>query len=435
MRARSRPPTELIAFAIVFAGFLAGGIASGGGPDGTPGGGEAARAAVREVAPIAHRVERIRGLRFKHLPRPVVVTPGQAAADQLRQLDRGYGPRRRHADEELLELLGLVPPGTDIRSVASDVSSGEVAGYYDTERGRLAIVDAPATRAGVLTEITLAHELTHALEDQRFGLEEKAGAGADDGSSAYSAMVEGTATAVMSEYARRYVNPTALLGASLGSLGEAEAGAKSVPPYIQRTLEFSYTAGQRWVEALRRGRGWRRVNAAERRRPPDSTEQVIHPDKYLRRERPAPAPIADPGLGRGWRRATRGTMGELDTRELLRLGTDDASATTAAAGWGGGRYAMWTNARAARGCARPCRAADVLVLRWTWDTARDAREFDTVLPLYLAKGLHAGEAGAARWRVGSGGAAIGVRGLTTTLAFAPSPPAAERLAARAARGP
>jgi hypothetical protein len=376
-----------------------------------------ADAVLAQVTPIAHRVEAIRGVRFRRVPRPVLVTPAQTRDLQLRDLDRTYPAARRSADEHVVETLGLVPHGTDLRKVLGDVSGEQVAGFYDTRRKRLAVVDGPVASNSVLTEITLAHELDHALDDQRFGLRDDT-AGTDDRTSAYTALIEGTATAVMDEYARRYIPP----GSALLSVFSAVGPKTPIPPYLQRSLEFSYTGGERFVSALRDADGgrWALVNRALAKRPPDSTEQVMHPEKYLRRERPLPVRIGPLGLGAGWKRTSAGAIGEFDTRELLKLGTDPATAATAAAGWGGARYEQWENG-----------AARVLVLRWRWDTPGDAREFDAALPLYLLKGLKASAAGPARWTVRDpGGAAIDVSGGVTTLAFAPSPEQAAALAAQ-----
>lgn len=426
-------PEAVIASALL--AFVVVGILFGGAGSGSNNRKDAAAVVAAEVRPIALRVQLIRGVRFKRIPRPVVVTPGQTRAAQLRDLDRGYPAARRRADAQLLELLGLVPPGTDLRKLLGDISREQVAGYYDTHHKRLAIVDGPAAANGTLAEIAMAHELNHALEDQRFGLHENPAAGADDGASAYTALVEGTATSVMNEYAQRFISPGAALVSAFAALGPSAQATSSIPPYIQRSLEFSYTGGERFIASLRAvdGGGWKLVNSALRGHPPVSTEQVIHPDKYMKDERPRPVAIGRLGLGPGWQRDSSGSLGEFDTRELMKLGVDDAAAATAAAGWGGGRYEMWTNAAASRKCADPCRAGEVLVLRWAWDTPLDAREFDAALPLYLARGLKARGAGTLRWAVGTGGAAAGVRGNSTTLAFAPSPDAAARVAAAAGR--
>src|SRR4051812_14556282 len=187
-------------------------VALGGESDSPAGGHSAgAGAVVREVATIARRDEQIRGLRFKHVPRPLLVTPAETRRESLAQLDRDYPAARRRTDEDLLELMGLVPAGTDLRSVEGDVSGGEVAGYYDTKRKRLAVVNGPAADNRVVAEITLSHELTHALEDQRFGVRDLTPSGADDGATAYTALVEGTATTVMDEYTRRFIPPGSAL--------------------------------------------------------------------------------------------------------------------------------------------------------------------------------------------------------------------------------
>ena len=404
----------MIALAVALAA-LAIALGNGGGSSGK----DPAAAVAAEVRPIAHRVEQVRGVRFKRIPPAEVVTPAQTRADQLKDLDKNYPPAQRRADEQVLTTLGLVPRGTDLRQVVGDVSGQQVAGFYDPQRKRMAVVDGPAAQNGVLAEITLAHELDHALDDQRFGIRDDT-SGTDDSTSAYTALVEGTATAVMDDYARRFIPPGAALASAFSALGPALGGTQSIPPYLQRSLEFSYTGGEQFVTALRNaaGGGWKLVNRALAKRPPTTTEQVMHPEKYLHREGALPVRIGPLGLGAGWKRSSRGTIGEFDTQELLKLGVTDSDASLAAAGWGGGRYELWQ-----RG------SQHALILRWRWDTPADTRQFDAALPLYVVKGLKGKAAGPARWTVATGGAAIDVSGGATTLAFAPSPAQAAALAA------
>src|SRR4051812_30955470 len=328
-----------LAVALVAIGIAVG---NGGGDQRDP-----ADAVVAEVKPIAQRVERIRGLRFKSIPKPEVVSPARTREAQLADLDRSYPPAQRRADADLLGMLGLIPRGTDLRELLGTVVSEQVAGYYDPRRKRLAIVNGPTAGNRVLTEISLAHELDHALDDQRFGLRDDT-AGTDDGASAYTALVEGTATAAMDEYARRYIPPGSALLSVFSAIGPAGPASESMPPYVQRSLEFSYTGGERFVTALRNrvGGRWTLVNNALAKAPPVTMEQIMHPEKYLQDEGPLPLRIGPLGLGGGWSRAARGTIGEFDTRELLRLGSDDATASTAAAGWGAGRYELWHRADA-----------------------------------------------------------------------------------------
>jgi len=354
------------------------------------------------VAVIARRVEALRALRFRERPVPQRVSPAQARREGLEDLDRSYPAARRRADEEVLKLLGLIEPRVDLRSISASVFGEGVAGYYDPRSKHLRIVDG-ATPGG-LGEIVLAHELTHALEDQRFGLAVQEGE-SDDGALARLALVEGSATLVMQQYLLRHIGAEEALG---GLLGSALQTGPDLPPFLQAQLIFPYIGGMEFVQALKQrgGGAWTLVDLADRVRVPDSTEQVLHPEKWVAVETPARVRL-DVALGAGWRRVTDGTWGEWQTRELL--GGDDA----AAAGWGGDRYELWQ--RDAAGCAAPCRRADVLVMRWRWDTPGDASEF-----LAALRGAPV---------AGSDGAAVEARGDTVTLVLAPTTALARRVAA------
>src|SRR3954452_3166470 len=414
---RVKAPTGEVVIVGLIAVLLVGGFVLGGTGSSSGGGGTAgAKAAAAKVAPISRRVEKIRGLRFKRLPRPLIVTPAQTRADSLRELDRQTTPSERRAAAQVLELLGLLPPGTDLRAVEGDVAGEQVAGYYDTRRKRLAIVAGAGAADDVTSEITLAHELDHALDDQRIGVRDLGSPGADDYASAYTALVEGTATSVMDQYARRYIDPGRALSSAFASAGPALASTKKIPPYVLSSILFSYTSGEKFVNELRRvGHGWKLVNYALRRRPPRSTEQVIHPEKYFIDERPVRVGVSGLGglLPRGWKRAAGGTVGEFDTDQILKLAVPDAAAGDAAAGWGGGSYVLWSGTDPKQ---------NVLVLAGAWDTPRDGTQFMSSARQYVAKTLH----GQAVLR------AVGP--LRTILVLAPTAAMRNRLAAGARLG-
>jgi hypothetical protein len=406
MRQKASSPEIVIVAVLVL--FLAAGLAVGAASrDRGPSAAAGAAAAARRVAPIARHVEAIRGLRFKRLPQPVIVTPAQTRADSLRDLDRTSPPSEQRASAQVLEMLGLLKPGTDLRAVAGDVSGEQVAGYYDTRRKRLAIVSGPAASDGVLAEITLAHELDHALDDQAIGLRDVSSVGADDSSSAYTALVEGVATAVMDEYARRFISPGRALSSAVSALGPSGGSTAGIPPYLLSSLLFSYVVGERFVTRLRSVAGsWKLVNYALRSRPPVSTEQVIHPEKYLVNERPVSVRLRVPS---GWKGLAHGTIGEFDTDQVLKLGVSASVAGNAAAGWGGGSYSLLRSGSGAR----------ALVVGWAWDTPRDASEFRRALAAYVAK------------RPGGSAVVARARGLRSALAVAPSASVAGSLASGA----
>jgi hypothetical protein len=369
---------------------------------------------VAPIPVIAHRVEAIRGLRFKAIPKPVVVSAAQARDDGLADFDRSYPAERQRADEEVLKLLGLIDPSVSLRSVNETTFSEGVAGYYDPRTKRLRIVRGAATGTRVVNEMVLAHELDHALEDQRFGLSSAGEGGSDDASLARLALVEGSATALMYRYVQRTFSSEETLASLLGSA--FAAGSGSLPPFLETELVWPYTGGRAFVEDLlaRAGGRWDLVNLADKVKPPVSTEQVLHPEKYLRAEPPKPVRLRiGPIVGSSYERTDAGRSGELQTREILAT-AGGSGLDVAAAGWGGDRYELW-EPRERTGCLAPCRSQDVLVMRWVWDTPRDVREFVPKLRLF-AHGLR------------SPGVAVAVRAGVVTLALAPRAGLARKLA-------
>ena len=313
------------------------------------------------VEVIAKRVEALRGVRFTRLPQPLTVTPETAQAEGLADLDRGYPAAERQADETIYELLGLVPEGTDLREISASLFGEQVAGYYDPRTGRLRVVEGTGGNR-VLDEVTLAHELTHALEDQVFALDTDVAEETGDAGYAYRALVEGTATAVMLEYAGRHFKADEAIGGLLSSAFSVTS-TTPLPPFVQASFTWPYMGGQAFVEELyaKANRSWRLVDVALRSRPPASTEQVLHPQKWLAVEQPLPIAPLDLRLPAGFDRVAAGVFGEWQTGQLL-------GAPDAASGWGGDRYELWT------------RAGDkALAIRWRWDTPQDADEFMTAL--------------------------------------------------------
>jgi hypothetical protein len=391
----------------------------------TEGDAEPAPERAAPVEEMARRVEALRGLRFESLPRPVGVTPAQARREGLQDLDRSYPEARRRADEQVLKLLGLIAPSVDLRDASASVFSEGVAGYYDPRTKRMRTVRGAATGTRVLAEMVLAHELTHALEDQRFGLGLEDQGGSDDTALARLALVEGSASELMYAYAQRHFTAEETLG---GVLGSAFAPTGSLPGFLQAQLLFPYTGGQEFVAALRERAGgrWTLVDLAERIRPPASTEQVMHPDKWVRVEPPMRVRVrAGAALGPGWKRASGGVLGEFQTRELLAEAGGGGSAE-AAAGWGGDRYELWRR-EPSPACAAPCRRSAALVARWRWDTTADEREFAGKLRQWVRDGLGATPQAGGTFGIDGGHVAVAERGGAVTLAMAPDGPLARRL--------
>jgi hypothetical protein len=383
---------------------------------------------------IEGRVERIRGLDFIRRPQPVLVNGAEVRRQGLLELDQQVSRPEQLADDELLKLLGLIPADSNLHAIQSAVFQDQVAGFYDPDTKRLALVKNAGAQDESVGEITLAHELTHALDDQRFGLKDEP-PGTNDRSTAYNALVEGDATSVMTRYATQYMTGSNLLGALFASTA---GGGPRLPPYIQSSLEFPYLEGQRFVDTLfRYARGWKLVNAAFKFRPPVSTQQILHPLDYVRNVRPLPIQMrARPLLGVGWQRLITGSLGEFDTRELIQLGIGTSRAADVAAAWRGGVYQLWRRGPLpSPGCAGPCRQRDALVLAWRTAPGSATQDFADAVGAYVVRGLNGRAQGRNQWTLPGSVASLTTTGGTTVLALAPTPELAASLSQRAALAP
>ncbi len=408
-RSSARRTPELVLLATIVVLGVAGALL------GPHGGGSSARSpevSSAHIALVERRVEGLRGLRFLH-PVPVsVLSPAATRRYGVAEQQHDVSAARQRAQVELMELLGPLPPGTDYAAITGAIYGEQVAGFYDPRRKRLVLV-----RGAGVDDVTLSHELTHALEDQHFDID-RAEHVDDDASNAATALVEGTATEVMTEYVQRYPSASPGLGEALKELGDVTSGTP-LPPAVLRELTFPYFAGQAFVQALRHGTGsWDLVNNAERYRPPLSTAQVMRPDRWFGVQGPAPVALP-PAPGPGWRRLAASTFGQFDTQQVL-YGTSGArAAARIAAGWLGGRYALWRQGSGA--CRAPCRGRDALVAGWR---VSNPGALGRGLSRWLRDGLHA-----RRGRLPDGSAAlvrVGHRGVR--LALAPTSALAARLA-------
>jgi hypothetical protein len=191
----------------------------------------------------------------------------------------------------------------------------------------------------------------------------------------------------------------------------------AMPPILRESLLFPYTVGLRFVSGLQGAGGWEAVNAAFAR-PPGSTEQIIHPEKYANGEQPIlvglPTDLAS-RLGAGWKVGLQDTFGEFQMQIWLKQNTTVPAATAidAAAGWGGDKVAVVNGPNGTWG----------VVLRTSWDTDADAATFESVATPIVAKlanpgAVLPGAGGRERWiliasdatTLGRLGSALGLAG-------------------------
>ena len=339
-----------------------------------PARGESLEQVSERVGEVARGVERVRELEFDRLPRVRLVGVDEATRDSLAELDHYVPPRRQRIEERVLAMLGLLPPDVRLREVLGEALTEEVAGYYVPRTETMALVRG-AGLGGLIAEVTLAHELTHALEDQRFDIEPHGASGfLSDRAVANAALREGSATLAMVEYVALTQGggqelPPEVRRRLLEELDELALPASSgLPRYVREGLVFSYAAGAIFVSRLESRGGWAAVDSAFGEDPPLSSEQIMHPRKYEVGEGPVPVRLRGvrAALPSGARVVARGDLGEFDTAQFLLDANGRGRAEEAAAGWGGSAFELF----------RLPGGGDVLVMAWAWDTPRDAAEFE-----------------------------------------------------------
>ena len=226
---------------------------------------EDASARLRE---IARDVERVRELQFERVPRLRIVSPEEATRDSLGEVDQYVSRRRQRIEEGLLVMLGLLPPGVRLREILGEALTEEVAGYYLPRTDTMALIRGAGFGA-LASEVTLAHELTHALEHQRFGIEpEEESFFVEDRAVGLTALREGSATVAMVDYVALKQFERIGLPASTG-----------LPRYVRESLVFPYAAGGRFVNRIQSRGGWEAVDRALGDDPPLSSEQNMHPEE------------------------------------------------------------------------------------------------------------------------------------------------------------
>ena len=266
-------------------------------------------------------------------------------------------PEEAVAQSRSLAALGLIPAGTDLLDLTLRLMSEQVAGFYDPLSDEMLVLfdGNPG-----LTEYFYAHEVIHALQDAYLDpddLMEDLTALNSDQTLATVALFEGDAVSGSTTYLERH---PALTGALLREVGRDSPVMDAAPAAVVITLLFPYTSGAAFVDRLRAEGGWDTVDAAYGD-VPASTEQILHPLKYLERDEPSLLALPDPAsaLGADWRVVDEDTLGELQTAVLLAnfdpgegfngITGDVAlpeAARNAAAGWDGDRFALWEDGRA-----------------------------------------------------------------------------------------
>jgi hypothetical protein len=293
----------------------------------------------------------------------------------IREEKEDKNDAERYADDKTLEAFGLIPKGFPLESFMLDVLTDQVAGLYDPKAKEFYIADwIPIDEQRQV----MAHELTHALEDQSFHIDPwiKAARPNDDAELARDSVSEGSALAAMFDYGLReqkasvrdLPDMSALIRANALEEMSKDPNLAKAPICIRDELLFPYLAGTTFVqEFLKAHTGWADLKLIFEN-PPVSTQQIIHPDLYLSGTKPVKVTLPDwKGIvPADWKLLEENAMGEFGLDEILKQFAGQQGGATLSPAWAGDRYATFENSKTKHLS---------LVFRLTLDNADDAARF------------------------------------------------------------
>jgi hypothetical protein len=326
----------------------------------------------RVVEEVKAQVSAIRGLPWK-TTLPIKVLTKDQLSQRVRDLNAKEIAKNRAeltTDEAVLKLLQLIPKDVDYAKAFDRILAGGVLGYYDDETKELFVGGGGSATLDPATRSVLAHELTHALTDQHFDFGTRTKVLDDENrteeSAAFTALIEGDAELTRTLWEEKHLTDRERAQAALG--GTADGGTYAqAPQYLLDSLFFPYQDGLAFVRSRYRAGGFAEVDNAYRK-PPTSTEHILHPDTYASGQGWTAPPLPDLPLATGCGKVDTGTLGEFDMAELLSREINKNDARAAAQGWNGDAY----------GVVR-CGTALGLADRWQTDTPSDAGELADAL--------------------------------------------------------
>lgn len=342
-------------------------------PEATPRPTEAAASVdpAEVYAEIEAEVTRIRGLDAENPVDPVILDEAGIRELTEKSVREDNPPELMAANERLLKGLGLLPEDDSLEDLYVELLGSQVAGLYSPDDKELYVVSRSGD-LGPTEKSTFAHEFTHALQDQNFGIEalDINEVGEGDRGIARLSLVEGDATLAMSYWQIESLSQLELLRLIGESLNPEISGSlDEMPAILRESLLFPYVQGLTFVQSLQAAGGWQEVNDAYAD-PPASTEQILHPEAYVAGELPVDVELPDDlaaRMGEGWSVGLEDTFGELQ----LRIWLDQSAAeggvdsTVASTGWGGDRIALLDGPD----------GSWAIVIETAWDGALDATEF------------------------------------------------------------
>jgi hypothetical protein len=361
----------------------------------------------REAEELFHSVDEIMAFDSKQTGLPIKkqvkrrLTSRNEVEAYLTKHMKDEDVKRLQRSELVLKKFGLLPRDFDLEKLLVSLLREQIAGYYDPKTKTVNLLDwVPVEEQ----EPVLAHELTHALQDQDIGLDKWMKRGEkdlgemkkdptpsdienDEMDDSREAVVEGQAEAVMLQYELAPVGRSILDSPDLVDTMEAQMSTgtddskvfKDAPIFLRESLTFPYSYGLKFEVKLLQNGGKQKAFADVLANPPHTTRQIMQPETYLAGEQIPPMPVVDFKHDfKDYEKFDIGAMGEFDVAVLIEQYTGKKTSDRMYPEWRGGYY------YAARPKGNP-NAPLGLVYVSRWSDAEKAAEFAAIYAQSLAK--------------------------------------------------
>jgi hypothetical protein len=369
---------------------------------------EQAQELFRSVDEILNFASKDTALPIKNPVKRALADRDQVRKFVLAHMQEDKDTQRLERSDASMKKFGLLPQDFDLRKFLVDLLEDQVAGYYDPKTKTVYLLDWVAPEA---QRPVLAHELTHALQDQNFGLdqwlkvrdEDQPGnpdnldAGPDEEQAARQAVSEGQGMAVMMDYV---LAPTGHTIADMPAMGDIfkqntleRAGDSPIlagaPMYLREMVIFPYTYGLSFLEDLLARGGKDMAFAGAFKNPPHDTREIMQPDSYLdgQHVEPARLPKLSDVLKKNYVGYDSGAVGEFDVYILLKQYSGPEMAERLSKTWRGGVYYLGRK----KGAKPPTPGAPIAMSDFAllyvsdWATPEDAGYFAKAYGLWLPK--------------------------------------------------
>jgi hypothetical protein len=338
---------------------------------------------LRQADEVLQQMSELTGLPIKSPLKKEIISRAEVEKYLSETLHAEMTPQEIHIQEATLQAFGLVSSDFNLEKFLISFYTEQAAGFYDPHRKTMFIADWVEPD---MQRLVLTHELTHALQDQNFDLEEflKAARPDDDASSARQAMVEGHATAAMIQ---QVIAPLKLedmpsleplMATVIHQQFEELPAFNQAPFFFRFQALFPYVEGMGFMQRGLQAGGWKRLNSLFND-PPHTTKEIFEPQAYFEKQPlpkislPSPAPLA--GI-RGLNFLTENTLGELGYYAVLGQLISEDEAKSVARGWLADRYLLYERAGGGASAGVPQEARQyTLVAQTRWSSAEVALTF------------------------------------------------------------